>query len=185
MLQDTQQKIIDSAIIIFNDDFSAPIEKVADKAEVTRRTLHRYFGERKDLLLACQLEMQKTCRAGMLAAFESSPDLLVKLEQMLYACIDCGSKYSFFNKLHHQQGHIHDHENEECANYDHSFGLITTVISGLQEEGLVSRQLTVEWMSSLFTGIIRSTIDSLTSGTVASASIKKFAWFSFSKGIGA
>lgn len=184
MTELTQQRIVDAAIMIFNEDFSAPIEKIADKAEVTRRTLHRYFGERKDLLAACQQEMQKRCSEAVRRAFESSTDPLIQLEQMLYACVDCGTKYAFLYKLHNQPGHQHHHEDEDCADYDCTFGKIRFAVRALQEKGVMGRELTIEWVLILFTGMVSSTINAAVSGTVAMASIKTFAWYSFSKGVG-
>ncbi len=50
MLSETKNRIIQSAIEVFNKDFSAPLQKVADNANITRRTLHRYFTIEKNWL---------------------------------------------------------------------------------------------------------------------------------------
>ncbi|MEJ7658919.1 MAG: helix-turn-helix domain-containing protein [Hymenobacter sp.] len=49
-MPDTQQHIVEAAIRVFNEDYSAPLEKVAERAGVTRRTLHRHFAGRDELL---------------------------------------------------------------------------------------------------------------------------------------
>src|SRR5688572_26757209 len=95
----TRQKIVDAAIYIFNEDHSASLETVAEKAGVTRRTLHRYFKDRPHLLESCTADMVASCKAAMAAAYASSPDPVKQLEQMLYAGIACGSKYAFLHKL--------------------------------------------------------------------------------------
>ena len=61
-MKDTEQSIIEAAILIFNEDLSAPLEKVADQAQVTRRTLHRYFKDRKELMDKCHKEIRKGLR---------------------------------------------------------------------------------------------------------------------------
>ena len=183
MLQNTKQNIIDAAIFIFNEDLSAPLEKVADNANVTRRTLHRYFTDRKELLDACQQEMQESCKAGMTAALESSANPVLQLEKMLYAAIDCGVKYSFLHKLHNLHNHQHKHNDKECAKYDKTFSHVDNVIETLIENGIVSKQLSVEWIATLFPGIVTATINSNTP-CADRDNLKKFAWFSFSKGIG-
>lgn len=74
MIAPTQQRIIDAAIIVFNEDFSAPLEKVAEQADVTRRTLHRYFKHRTQLLKSCEADMQQRCTQAMQNALASSKD---------------------------------------------------------------------------------------------------------------
>lgn len=184
MMIDTQQKIIDSAIVVFNDNLSAPLEKVAEKAMVTRRTLHRYFKDRNELIAACGKDMRKRCSKAMSEALNSSNDPLEQLEQMLYAGVDCGAKYSFFHKMHNREGHQHDHHNKDCAEYDAMYQHYQEVILDLQKNGKVSKQLTSEWIFMFFTGVVSATVKADSIGMVAKQSLKQFAWFSFSKGIG-
>ncbi|PIH03146.1 hypothetical protein CS542_02775 [Pedobacter sp. IW39] len=56
--------------------------KVAERA-VTRRTLHRYFTDRNDLLKACHLEMQHKCKVNITNAINSSEDPLIQLERFI------------------------------------------------------------------------------------------------------
>jgi AcrR family transcriptional regulator len=184
MAEDTKQNIINAAIIIFNEDLSAPLEKVADQANVTRRTLNRYFHSREELFVSCNQEMQKSCSKAMKLAEESSDDPLVQLEQWLYAAIDCGVKYAFLYKLHHMHGHEHVRKDKDCAKYDRTFDKILAILEKLQAKGPINKLLTIEWIEVFLSGIVTATINSHASGNVDKASLKKFAWYSFSKGIG-
>lgn len=184
MVQDTRQNIVDAAIFIFNEDMSAALEKVADHATVTRRTLHRYFKDREELLTACHDEMQRCCGRAMAAALQNSDDPLEQLELLLHAAIDCGVKYAFLHKLHTQHGHQHIHKNKECARYDETFGRIRALVEKLQRKNIVSKRLTAEWIAAFFPGVVAATINSHTAGMANTADLKQFAWYSFSKGIG-
>jgi AcrR family transcriptional regulator len=184
MVEDTKQAIIDAAIMIFNEDLSAPLEKVADEAKVTRRTLHRYFKDRQDLLICCNQEMQKSCSKAMTAAQQSSDEPLVQLKNMLYAAIDCGVKYAFLHKLHTMHGHQHLSGNKECVRYDQTVDKLRGVVIKLQEHNMLSQHLTVEWVTVLFPGIVTATISSLNANQNDNQKLKELAWFSFSKGIG-
>lgn len=182
-MEATQQKIIDAAIEVFNVDLSANLEVVADHAQVTRRTLHRYFKDRAQLMEACQTEMQGKCRSAMMAAIKSSTDPLAQLEQILYAGIDCGSKYAFLDKLqqhppYRQMPDTPEGEFDEIKK--HWFAIVT----GLQKTGIISAELTPAWIFVLFGGMVTTTINALSSGNVARNDIKRFAWFSFSRSIG-
>lgn len=181
---ETQQKILDAAIEVFNADFSAPLEKVAEKADVTRRTLHRYFKDRADLLDYCEKDMQARCSKAMIDALNSSCDPLVQLENMLYAGIDCGAKYSFFHKLHMREGHQHQHDKEECVEFDSLSNKLSQVVITLRDADVISPDITVEWVNTLFSSVIAATVNGRDYGTVATKSLKQFAWFSFSRGIG-
>ncbi|QNL48260.1 TetR/AcrR family transcriptional regulator [Olivibacter sp. SDN3] len=181
---DTQEKIIESAILVFNDDLSAPLERVAEKASITRRTLHRYFKDRSELIALCGQHMRKRCSKAMAEALNSSEVPLEQLEQMLYAAVDCGVRYAFFHKLHSREGHQHRHENKDCAEYDAMYEQYERVIVKLQDEGTITKHTSVEWIFIFFTSVINATVQAETAGAVAKQHLKQFAWFSFSKGIG-
>ncbi|WP_223809034.1 TetR/AcrR family transcriptional regulator [Rufibacter hautae] len=180
----TEQKIIDSAIIIFNDDLSASLETVAEKAGVTRRTLHRYFKDRPELVEACKGEMLTSCKAAMAAAYASSGDPLEQLEAMLYAGIDCGYKYAFLKKLYQRPEYGQIYESKEGLGYDDIKAKWRALVDLLQGQGVISKELTIAWVFVLFDGMINITIDALRSGDVARNDIKRFAWYSFSRSIG-
>lgn len=182
-MQDTRQKIIDAAISVFNDDPSASLERVADKVPVTRRTLHRYFTDRNDLLAACSHDIRKRCSEAMNHVFHQPLDSIVRLEQLLYAAIDCGAKYAFFHKLHRSEGHQHQHDSDDCASYDAMHERFLQFIVQLQETGVVSKQVTAAWVHDFFTGVVNTAVKAVGTGMVAEQSQKQFAWFSFSNGI--
>lgn len=182
-MKDTKQKITEAAIDIFNEDFSAPLETVAEKAEVTRRTLHRYFKDRNDLLAACQHMMQESCRASIVAVYTQYNEPLERFEHMLYAAIDCGVKFSFLHKLHNNAHHEHSGSNKNCFEYDRTFNKFKSTILDLEEKGLLTGGLTTEWVEMLCAGIVTAAINAEKTGNVARTNIKKFAWYSLSKGI--
>lgn len=182
-MKDTKQKIIDAAITIFNEDYSAPLEIVADGAEVTRRTLHRYFSDRQDLVNACQSVMQESCRKAMEAVHADFKDPLARFENMLYAAIDCGVKFSFLRRLHNNEHHTHSQHNKDCKNYDRTFNKFKSTLDELKNAKLLDESLTMEWIEMLMTGVVTAAINSEKAGSVAKNNIKKFAWHSLSKGI--
>jgi AcrR family transcriptional regulator len=182
-MKDTRQKIIDAAIDIFNEDLSAALETVADRAEVTRRTLHRYFTDRQDLLVACHHAMQESCRKAIEAVYGNFNNPLERFENILYAAIDCGVKFSFLHRLHNNEHHAHEHHNKDCKAYDRTFDRFKSTLDDLKREKLLEESLTMEWIEMLVTGIVTAAINAEKAGTVARTSIKKFAWHSLSKGI--
>jgi AcrR family transcriptional regulator len=184
MIAQTQQRIIDAAIIVFNEDFSAPLEKVAERADVTRRTLHRYFKDRTQLLESCETDMQLRCTQAMQIAIASSKDRRVQLQNMLFAGINCGAKYSFFHKQHMREGHQHKSNDEDCAAFDSIEHQFTDLISSLKIEGEISDNVTIDWVKMLFASIVAATVNAKQSKETQPNNINEYAWFSFSNGIG-
>ena len=179
----TKKRIIESAIRIFNEDLSAPLQKVADNAEVTRRTLHRYFKDRNELVEVCKQAIDSSCKKAMIAAIQSSDEPIIQLERMLYAGIDCGAKYSVFYKLHQSKDHKHTHQNKNCADYDHIYNQFQGIIIELQKEGKISPAMSPEWIQVLHSGIIESTVNARQTTTKSFEEIKELAWISYIKAI--
>jgi len=183
-MKDTRELLIESAIFVFNEDLSSPLEKVAERANMTRRTLHRYFKDRKDLMESCEQEVQKACLQAITAASTSSKDPVVVMENMFFAGLDCGVKHAFLYKLHHLHDHTHSSQNPNCSEYDRTVALWNDVLLVLLKKGLISKHITIQWVQYLFQGIMSATILSSGSGSLSKEEARKFAWFSFSKGIG-
>ncbi|RCH54415.1 TetR/AcrR family transcriptional regulator [Mucilaginibacter hurinus] len=178
----TIKRIIEAAILVFNTDPSATVETVAEKAGLTSRTLYRYFSERALLLDACKETLARTCETAMNEAFEKGTDALHQLELTLYAGIKCGTKYAFFEKLNQaiQQGTEQAKENQ----FTHIQQRWLRLIKDLQEQAVITNELSPAWISRLFSGIINTTISATSAGDVAPNDVERFAWISFSNSLG-
>jgi AcrR family transcriptional regulator len=180
----TNQKIIDSAIAVLDEDFYAPLDMIAERAGVNRRTLHRYFKDRTALIDACWTDMMQTWQHMMLKAFNSSEDPVEQLEEMLYAGIDCGVKYAFLNTLQTKYLNNEKLKTTENEAYEQAKDNWFSLVPELQRQKLISDSLSAAWIRMLFVNMINTTINALQSGDVAPNDIKKFAWYSFSRSIG-
>ncbi len=183
-METTERKIIEAAIFIFNADPSASLETVADKAGVNRRTLHRYFNDRMQLLEHCKKDMMQTCQAAMSQAFSSSKEPLKQLEMTLYAGIDCGAKYAFLDQLYSRTSYQQLPPEERETTFDTIKSQWFKLVMELQKQQVISNEISTAWIFLLFGSMISNTIRAVHSGDVAPNDVKKFAWFSFSKSIG-
>ncbi|MGY2130822.1 TetR/AcrR family transcriptional regulator [Hymenobacter sp. HD11105] len=177
---DTRQKILEAAILVLNDDLSASIDKIAVQAGVTRRTLHRYFRDRQDLFDSCLQDMRRSCQHATSTAYASSSEPRQQLERLLYAGIDCGTKYAFLHKLHLTPPPQPTAPSAEAE----PFQPLHHVLRILHQQGAFTSELTVPWMLLLFSGVVQTTIEAEATGAVARQEIKKLAWRSFSQAIG-
>ncbi|KAA2224008.1 TetR/AcrR family transcriptional regulator [Chryseobacterium sediminis] len=177
----TQQKIINTAISVFNEDFSATFEEIAVRCNLNRRTLHRYFKNRNELLEACNANMMKAWEEAAINAFNSSTNPLIQLENLLYAGIDSGTKYAFLIKLNEVEP---AYTTKISKDYLKTRNDIFSAIIILQKEQLIDNELPLAWIRILFTSTITATITAYRSGDIAANEVKKLAWNSFSRSIG-
>ena len=103
---------------------------------------------------------------------------------MLYAGIDCGAKYAFLDKIYGHTAYGDVPQDEKNGTYDSIKSKWFNVVSSLQQQGMISKQLSLAWIFALFGSMITNTINISNSGDVAQNDIKGFAWYSFSNSIG-
>lgn len=181
----TQQKIIEAAISVLNDDFSATLEDIAIHCSLNRRTLHRYFKSRNELLEACNKNMMEAWELAAIKACNSSEDPLVQLEHLLYAGIDSGTKYAFLIKLNDNgTSSSTRYESEQSAAYFKRRDQLFDAIQKLQKQKVIDDRFPLPWIRILFTSVITATIMAFRSGDIAQNEVKKLAWYSFSRSIG-
>jgi AcrR family transcriptional regulator len=180
----SDQQILQVAIEVLSGDFSAPLDVIADKAGINRRTLYRRYKDRDQLILACKKEMMLICKAAMNLAYNSDRQPLKQLERMLYAGIDCNYKYAFLNNLQQREQPklFNDHDKNDLN--DNVKVKWRELIIALQKEGVVNKEITIHWVFFLFDGMISTTITAMESGDVAINDIKRYAWYSFARSIG-
>lgn len=180
----SDEVIIQAAIEVLSDDFSASLDMIADKAGINRRTLYRRYKDREQLIQMCREATMLICKTAMNLAYNSAPEPLKQLESMLYAGIDCNHKYAFLNKLQQREQPklITDQESDDLN--DNVKIKWRELIIRLQKEGVINSDITVHWVFFLFDGMISTTVTAMASGDFEINNIKKFAWRSFAQSIG-
>ncbi|KKO89209.1 hypothetical protein AAW12_24110 [Sphingobacterium sp. Ag1] len=179
-----EEKLISSAAKVLNEDFYAPLERVAEAAQISKRTLYRYFKDRDALIAACYADMLETWYQAMVTAFNSENDPIKQLEAMLYAAIDCGSKYIFLHTLEEKHIDRAAIDKDKVMAYERTKERWFAIVPELQEKNIVDNRLSAPWIRHLFETIARTSVKALNSGDVAPNDLKKFAWLSFSRSIG-
>jgi len=177
----TKEKIMKAAIQLLSVSTAFTLDEVARKAGISRRTLHRYFEGREELIDQCKSQILRSCNESMTKAYNSSNDHVQQLERMLYAAIDTGVKSAFMKKIY--EATTYSEAQAEFTGDDVKSKWFKLILS-LQEEGKINRQLTTAWIFNLFGGIIDTAILAVDAGDVAKNDVKGFAWFSFANGIG-
>ncbi|SDR99420.1 DNA-binding transcriptional regulator, AcrR family [Gillisia sp. Hel1_33_143] len=180
---DTKTKIIAAAVKCFQSNESNSLENIAEEAGVTRRTLHRYFENRQNLMECCKNEMLERCNKAMNEAYKSDADQIKKVRNMLFAAIEQGANYSFIKRVY-ENSSFSDLDSKNEFESDNVKTKWLKIIKELQKEKRINEELTISWIFNLFGAIIETTIYAVESGDVAKNDSKKFAWISFKGAIG-
>lgn len=183
VMANTKTKIIAAAVRCFLINESNTLEKVAEEAGVSRRTLHRYFENRQDLMESCKNEMLYNCNEAMNEAYDRDSDPISKVRNMLFAAIEQGANYSFIKRIY-ARNNFSDVENKNEFESDNVKSRWLKVMKRLQMEKRINGELTIPWVFNLFGSIIETTISAVESGDIAKNDSKNFAWISFKGAIG-
>ncbi|WP_053205626.1 TetR/AcrR family transcriptional regulator [Jiangella muralis] len=93
--QRTRRAILEAAATLWARDFSASLGDIADRAEVSRSTLHRYFPERQALVDALLLDSQAQVETAWDAAVAASSTPIETVENIMTAIVDLADQILF------------------------------------------------------------------------------------------
>ncbi|MFK7805132.1 MAG: TetR/AcrR family transcriptional regulator [Anaerolineae bacterium] len=174
----TQKNILNAAFEVLAKDISAPLEKVAEHAGVTRMTLHRYYNGREALLEATGLEMIRLGNEIIDEAMAQSSDPFKQLESIIKNASQMGERFHFL---------MHAHEIIDSEAFDPLVkGMddkMIHIFNQLREQKLIDSDVPNAWLLHLYGGVMTAAWSSLQEGAVAPRDIPKLAWKSFSQGV--
>lgn len=174
----TKSVLIESAIEILSEDPSSNLDHIAVKADVSRRTLHRYFESREVMIRACAQEIMSEILKDVKKASEINGSALDRLRRMLDDDIAKGKQFEFCQKFseYFKEEHIQKQFKEMGE-------LFYSLLDELKWDDTIDSSLSNEWLSYLWMGIIRSTNQALSEGVIAAKKANDLAWFAFAKGV--
>jgi len=173
----TEQAILRAATQILGKDPSAPMDKVAEAAQVSRMTLHRYFNTRQALIEAAFHELIRKANGVVEDALASSEDPLVQLEHMLKGDVSLGD-FSLLQNLWNEQ--LDDAILKEGEALNES---LNSLLNKLKTTGAIDSSLSTSWLNHLYFAVLKAAWQALQDGSVAPVDIPELAWRSFSKGV--
>jgi AcrR family transcriptional regulator len=182
-MKNTKDKIIDAAVFCLNVNENASIDEIANYLGLSRRTIHRHFKDRENLLQCCLQEMMTKCNKTMSDAYESSANPIEQVEAMFYAALSIGNEYFFVKKLFNRSSYGQVLKNERLG-YESVKEKWFRLIAGLQDSGVINKSIPISWVYNLFGGMIDIAIQAQASGDVAINDIKSLSWRSFLGSIG-
>jgi AcrR family transcriptional regulator len=144
--QRTRRAIIDAAIAVWARDFSAPLGDIADRAGVSRSTLHRYYPDRQALVDATLVESVALMEREAAKALSGCANAAEELESLLRAMVDYGDVLIFLfadpNRFT-DNSHWNEADDEELPG----------IIARAQADGAVAADLDPAWVVGIFYSI--------------------------------
>lgn len=173
----TQRSILDAAFEILSQDLSAPLEKIAETAGVTRVTLHRYYNNREALMEATGVELCRLTRKIIEDATNSHDDPRDQLKAVIMQTAEMGDRF-------HLLMHATEHEDEEhYPKFLEVEQLIADLIETVWREGFIPADIPTAWAIQMYYGVMAVSWRALRDGTVAPKRIPELAWRSFTSGV--
>ncbi|GAA4833433.1 TetR/AcrR family transcriptional regulator [Algivirga pacifica] len=178
-MKNTKEKIVKGAIELLSHTPSASMEEIGTAINLSRRTLHRYFGSKAELIeeitrYASHLWLEKTREA--VVSFNTP---IEQLKAMFRNDINSGYQFRF---LYHYKDSIQTKE-EEASDLKEMMKLFRELLKTLQEEKVLSSAYSLVWVERFYL----STVDAATSLIHEDQSNKEevlqMAWTSFLNGI--
>lgn len=174
----TQKKILNAAFEILAQDISAPLDKIAEAAGVTRMTLHRYFNGREALLEATGLEMIRLSNRIIDDAITHHSDPSEQLQEIIMQASQMGVRFHFL--MHASEEIDYELFGPQIQTLDNR---MTEIYERLREKGQIKKGIPNAWLLHLYGGVLTAAWNSLRDGSVAPREIPLLAWQSFAQGV--
>ncbi|PKH51723.1 hypothetical protein CXF68_13970 [Tenacibaculum sp. Bg11-29] len=174
----TKNNLIEAAIEVLIENPSSNMDVIAEKAAVTRRTLHRYFSSRDHMIKECVEIIVLRILIDVKMVLDTEMQLIDKLKQMFEDDVKKGQHFEFVQKFSH-----HFSEEDIQASFKEMGDLFYGLLDKLKSNGIIDKQLSNEWLSYVWMGLVRSANQALKKGVIAPNKVNELAWNAFSNGM--
>ena len=174
----TQRNILNAAFEVLAQDFSAPLEKIADAAGVTRATLHRYYNNREALMEATGLELFRLTEEIVDEATTSHDEPRQQLKAVIMKSAAMGDRFHFL--MHAME---HDDHEQHYPKFQEVEERIANLIEAVRQDGLIRSDIPTAWIIHVYYGIMSASWSALSEGNVAPKQVPDLAWQSFTSGV--
>ncbi|NDL60747.1 TetR/AcrR family transcriptional regulator [Phytoactinopolyspora mesophila] len=155
----TRRAILDAAAALWSRDPSASLGDIADHAEISRSTLHRYFPERQDLTRALLADSKASMDAALASTGPEDHPAVQALENSLRALVDAGDRIVFlFSDMHRL-----NHDDVDWGEDDET---LTRLIRRAQAEDALDPGLDPTWIESAYYALVYVAAMSASSGAM-------------------
>ena len=175
----TKNKILSAAIKVFSKSPAASMENIAESVNLNRRTLHRYFSSKSELIKEIIDYASFLCLQKTIEAIQSSTDPVEQLKTMFLSDIESGYQFRFL--YHYKDGY--KGMESESSNFKQMMKLFKDLLKTLQKNQNFNSELSIDWIESFYFSTIDAAINLIEDDELNMQKINEMAWTSYSKAI--
>lgn len=151
-MKNTRDNILKAAVVVWGQDYNAPLKEIAKQAGISRMTLHRHFCGRESILQAVAVLFFEKLVSALDEAQNTKEHPIKQMEVLVHEVHLLGLEYNFMFDLFEQKGYP-DSLLEKFQTWD---GMFAQFFQRLQEQDLVKAHVTSEWADSMFEGVMKA-----------------------------
>ncbi len=178
-MSETKTKILQTAIKEWGKDITSSLDDIAKQSGVSRRTLHRHYKGKEDLMVSVFSYIIEAYLVQTKLIIKDTPNLKERLKKFLNFDIESGSTYMMFCQLRKTS---YKEMATEDANLKELYSIYMGLFQQLKEENQIREELSSQWLEVFYSTIIESALRSIEMGMTKEDSLV-MAWSSFWNGI--
>lgn len=175
----TKSKILSAAIEVLGKDLGASLDEIAKHAGISRRTLHRHFNGREDIMNAVFNHIIAVYHKDVKSILRDDMSTEERMKAFLAYDIESGTKHTVFCQLRKNSYTEYAAENE---NLQELFDIINNLFESLIKEGKIRDEIPQLWLAAFYNGVLESALQSFKQGVLLET-CQIIAWSSFWNGI--
>ncbi len=178
-MKNTKENIIQAAILLLEKDKNASLEEIAKKAGVSRRTLHRYFDGKEELIIAVFETLADLYYQGILEIIGEEKPVVETLKQLFSYDLKMFSSHSTVYFLYESFKTIYEFDEKDIAKVE---AIYLKLFTKLRKADHCNKKLSVQWIGEYFDSIIHLGNKQLNNG-ISYKIVEKTCWQLFWNGI--
>lgn len=175
----TKHIILVSAIEILGKNINASLDDIAVFANISRRTLHRHFSGREDLINSVLAFLLEEYLENIKKALRGRVELTHKLNSLLINDIESANKYLVFSQLRDLHKTNYTKDNPQIKEL---LSIYFQLFEQLKVQEKVSDPISLEWLKVFYSAVVEAAIKSIQAGQDKDECLK-MAWLTLWNGI--
>jgi len=148
-MKNTKQKILNSAITLLKQDLNCSLEEISENANVSRRTLHRHFKGKEDLLAQTFETVGNEYIEGFLSIIWAKKNSIDTLEELVQYDLGLLSNHNTLYGLY--KNHSYIFEEELMTKIDQEY---IEIFNQIIKNEYCDQSLTSEWLGAFYDSLI-------------------------------
>lgn len=178
-MNETSSKIIQSAIKVWGNDIQASLDDIAKNVNISRRTLHRHFSGRDDLLKSVFELIFQNSLIEVKRLVKEYSNLEERLAAFFKYDVYSGSETQVFCQIRKTQFQELIYHNQSLIELRQIY---LDLFEVLKKQNAIREELTVEWIETMYLVVLESVL----TNSIEDSNIEEqilMAWTTFWNGI--